>query len=277
MNNVSWHDVYDYVSDISAAGSRDEFLVTVLSAFERLVPFDTEATFVRVAGPCLRAVGASEKRLNDYNEYYRYRNPFILDPALRAWTRGAESEDWATRYRDTEFYRDFMLPGGAYKTLACPLPGSDLAVALHRSRLAPMFSETDKATLAAVAPQIRNLFFIWCTVDTGAAPPTAELIALSFDRLTRREAQIASLLHAGVTPREIADRLFISRRTVDSHVAHIYDKLNVHSRVSLRQAILRARAEPACGVRASPAREASRGSASAHRKSAPAEAGPPLT
>jgi predicted ATPase/DNA-binding CsgD family transcriptional regulator len=51
--------------------------------------------------------------------------------------------------------------------------------------------------------------------------------------LTRREQEIASLVASGLPNREIADRLFISRRTVDAHVNHIYAKLRISSRVQL--------------------------------------------
>lgn len=50
------------------------------------------------------------------------------------------------------------------------------------------------------------------------------------DDLTRRELDILSALSHGLTDREIAQRLFISVRTVQSHMAHIYEKLHVHSR-----------------------------------------------
>ena len=39
------------------------------------------------------------------------------------------------------------------------------------------------------------------------------------------------LLADGLTNREIAGRLFISQKTVAAHMAHIYGKLDVHSRV----------------------------------------------
>ncbi len=51
--------------------------------------------------------------------------------------------------------------------------------------------------------------------------------------LTSREREIASLVAGGLSNREIADRLFISRRTVDAHVNHIYAKLRISSRVQL--------------------------------------------
>ena len=50
--------------------------------------------------------------------------------------------------------------------------------------------------------------------------------------LTRREVEVVRLLADGLTNREIAKRLFISEKTVSAHVAHIYSKLDVHSRVA---------------------------------------------
>jgi DNA-binding NarL/FixJ family response regulator len=49
--------------------------------------------------------------------------------------------------------------------------------------------------------------------------------------LTERENQVLALLAEGLTDREIAEALVISRRTVESHVANILAKLRVSSRV----------------------------------------------
>lgn len=51
--------------------------------------------------------------------------------------------------------------------------------------------------------------------------------------LTRREQAIAALVAAGLTNRQIADRLLISCRTVESHVQHILNKLGARSRTSI--------------------------------------------
>jgi len=51
--------------------------------------------------------------------------------------------------------------------------------------------------------------------------------------LTRREREIAGLVASGLSNREIAARLFISKRTVDAHVDHIFSKLEISSRVQL--------------------------------------------
>ena len=51
--------------------------------------------------------------------------------------------------------------------------------------------------------------------------------------LTSREREIAVLVAKGLTHSQIGQRLFISRRTVDSHVAHIYAKLGISSSAQL--------------------------------------------
>jgi predicted ATPase/DNA-binding CsgD family transcriptional regulator len=52
-------------------------------------------------------------------------------------------------------------------------------------------------------------------------------------QLTRREKEIAALVAAGLGNREIAARLYLSKRTVDSHMEHIFTKLGFSSRTQL--------------------------------------------
>ena len=67
-------------------------------------------------------------------------------------------------------------------------------------------------------------------VEPGPAGP-ARLRRPS--QLTAREQEIAELVAAGLSNRQIAERLFISRRTVDAHLEHIFGKLGITSRVML--------------------------------------------
>jgi predicted ATPase/DNA-binding CsgD family transcriptional regulator/tetratricopeptide (TPR) repeat protein len=68
-----------------------------------------------------------------------------------------------------------------------------------------------------------------CTGDQTSAAAGSTAHAL----LTRREREIAELVASGLSNREIASRLFISKRTVDAHVEHIFGKLEISSRVQL--------------------------------------------
>ena len=50
--------------------------------------------------------------------------------------------------------------------------------------------------------------------------------------LSRREVEVLRLVAEGLTTREIAGRLFISPKTADHHIQHIYTKLGVSNRAS---------------------------------------------
>lgn len=50
-------------------------------------------------------------------------------------------------------------------------------------------------------------------------------------KLTKREIEVLTLVVQGNASKEVADRLFVSKRTVDFHLANIYDKLHVSNRV----------------------------------------------
>jgi DNA-binding NarL/FixJ family response regulator len=54
--------------------------------------------------------------------------------------------------------------------------------------------------------------------------------------LTAREREIAELVAAGRTNREVADQLVLSPRTIEAHLRNIYSKLGVRSRVELARA-----------------------------------------
>ena len=58
--------------------------------------------------------------------------------------------------------------------------------------------------------------------------------------LTPQQRQIVRLASDGLTDREIGDRLFLSPRTVASHLYRSYPKLGVASRHQLRDVIARA-------------------------------------
>jgi len=58
-------------------------------------------------------------------------------------------------------------------------------------------------------------------------------------RLTKREIEVLSLIAQGHSSKEAADALYVSKRTVDFHLANIYDKLQVNNRVQAFRAATR--------------------------------------
>jgi DNA-binding CsgD family transcriptional regulator len=57
----------------------------------------------------------------------------------------------------------------------------------------------------------------------------------SIDDLTPQELQVALLLTSGRTTRETAAALFLSPKTVEYHLRHVYQRLGIHSREELAQ------------------------------------------
>jgi DNA-binding NarL/FixJ family response regulator len=56
-------------------------------------------------------------------------------------------------------------------------------------------------------------------VPTGASSPIS--------RLSDRELEVLTLLGRGLSSKEIAERLHLSQKTVDSHRTHLKEKLNL--------------------------------------------------
>jgi ATP/maltotriose-dependent transcriptional regulator MalT len=66
----------------------------------------------------------------------------------------------------------------------------------------------------------------------------------SLAALTRREREVAELVRERKTNREIAAALFLSEKTVETHLRHIFGKLGVSSRASVARALEAAQHDP---------------------------------
>ena len=72
-----------------------------------------------------------------------------------------------------------------------------------------------------------------------AAEPREDIQDERVVSLTKREIEVLSLVLEGKSSREVAASLVCSKRTVDFHLARIYEKLQVSNRVqAMRRAAL---------------------------------------
>jgi DNA-binding CsgD family transcriptional regulator len=63
-------------------------------------------------------------------------------------------------------------------------------------------------------------------------------VLTGLDPLTPSERRVAQLAAAGLPNREIAQHLFITARTVEGHLTHAYQKLDITSREQLPAALV---------------------------------------
>jgi len=84
----------------------------------------------------------------------------------------------------------------------------------HTMSLEQAIKEQDQATIS-LAP---------------SSTPLAKSTATFHEGLTTREVEVLSLVAQGLTNEQVAQRLAISPRTVNSHLTSIYAKIGVNSR-----------------------------------------------
>jgi DNA-binding CsgD family transcriptional regulator len=96
------------------------------------------------------------------------------------------------------------------------------------------FSADELAALTATTPAailgaLRSLLRA-----RGVRPPVSgPRSAPDWPELTESEFTVVSLVAQGATNREVAERLFLSPYTVNSHLRHVFAKLGIRSRVEL--------------------------------------------
>ena len=129
-------------------------------------------------------------------------------------------------------------PGSEHSSRS-PVPRSRTAPPRPGSSLAGRSRQTDQEVAAAEARAALTVF-----EDLGAGRDADVAAALlrelgvkaarrgpkNIGRLTKREQEVLGLLGEDMSNPEIAERLFISRKTVEHHVARILAKLGVRSR-----------------------------------------------
>jgi DNA-binding CsgD family transcriptional regulator len=113
------------------------------------------------------------------------------------------------------------------------LLGAQLLAAESWSVAAEYFRSAGNARRASAAIQRVDELVAMC----GPVRTPGLLQHGEASRLTRREREVAGLAASGVPSREIADKLFISARTVDSHLLSIYTKLGINNREDLARVL----------------------------------------
>ncbi|WP_270044850.1 helix-turn-helix transcriptional regulator [Solirubrobacter ginsenosidimutans] len=80
-------------------------------------------------------------------------------------------------------------------------------------------------------------------VKTGARRRRSVAGGEGLDSLSGREREVADLVAAGHTNKEIAGELFLSEKTVESHMSRLFGKLGVRSRAGVAEAVGRERGD----------------------------------
>jgi len=240
-DKVPWRGVHEYLLEVESARNVQDFFARALAGIERLIPFDLASTLFDGAGRMLASKGFGEASIRIFNDYYRFRIPFLPDPYadLRRYLAISEKfqiVEWSD-YGDSEFVADYARPQRNAHTIAHIDPGLPVIVSLHRSSRCSTFTDADCATLAILNLHLSNLY---CCLEKLAQTVHhafyEDKIRELFPQVSRREAQVATLLCRGLTAPEIASKLFLSVRTAEWHIEQLYMKIDARNK---REAITR--------------------------------------
>jgi DNA-binding CsgD family transcriptional regulator len=231
---LPWPRINDYVVSLGSATSRQELLQVAVDGIADLIPYDSSAGIFDRERKFLCGIGLSESLNKKYNEHYRFVHvPFSLPdgPAYSSpqflGMRFFEFRSFA----HSEYYTDFAGPNGLEHSLLAPLPWGRIMIIMTRTIRTSLFSDKDARTMEILNTHLNNLYSIFEKAAAHEAdPPTEDEIRIRFPALSRREAEVGRLLCLGLSASEIASKLYVSERTVETHVAHIYEKLGVRKK-----------------------------------------------
>jgi DNA-binding NarL/FixJ family response regulator len=129
------------------------------------------------------------------------------------------------------------VPLGVTDTGACILAAADAYVGLTTERAdRPAFAAADAAAelrrrASSGVIEVRATEAVLAAAGHDA-PPARSRRTKHAGGLSSREVEVLNLAAKGMTTRQIADRLFISAKTADHHIQHVYTKIGVSTRAA---------------------------------------------
>jgi len=167
----------------------------------------------------------------------------LEEAALRSKVATAEGAALLCRGLFEDDVEDLVAAVGAYRRgprpLGTAMAAEEAGKALARAGRAPeavsLLEEAralyeDLRAQTALARTEAALRALGVRHRRAAGPRRA---TLGWESLTDTEAAVVRLVAEGLTNRQVGERLFVSRRTVETHLGHVFQKLGLSTRVQL--------------------------------------------
>jgi DNA-binding CsgD family transcriptional regulator len=259
LSEKDYREVLDLVYLANSCQDIEHFVGNFLPAVSRA--FRSEiATFHLLQGnPQQPVVGESrgfyadecntaEDKYNPklYKDYYYQQSPLLKEAVSSSKqvlkiAAVMSQKDWERN----EFFYDFILPQHLYWELFLALRWENNLtgiVTLWRQRKQEDFLDSDLVKSEILVPHLTLVVHNLCHPSTLKAV-NGEKTGYDYGKmkekfirdfhLSEREAEILDGIISGMSYDEIANKCFISRFTVHSHIKNIYSKIGIHNRIDL--------------------------------------------
>lgn len=247
MTSLQWAQLNNVVLQCGSIHEPKTFSKNAIQQVRAIVPFDQGRVYffndkVEVSDEFLLDVDKSVTRA--YHEYYSSVSSGRYSATRRAknFTQGRPPvRDWTQERSSDEFYTEYLIPQGIrYSTgfLLHDSFGTPKVIFCMDRTGRVNFSEGEMESLYYLSAHLdnlhRNFYVSPPNIQAGISDEWKQDTAL-----TPREGEIATLLCAGLSPEAVAQKLFISRKTVYKHISHIHAKLNVSTQQELMVKLLK--------------------------------------
>ena len=231
---ATWRKINDYLFALGSAEDKPSLLDYMTRNVRDLIPSDIGCGLLDLSQKIVAGVSfdVPASMIRSYNERYNRLVPSIVFGTNGEILIAHDRVRWAD-YSYSEFYIDFAKPQGIGFGMSALRPPSPFSLVVQRSPFGKGFSVRENTILEILNRHVNNFLSIREKYDNllKARITTPGNIKCCFPQLSKRETQVAAHLCAGLSAREISSALLIGVRTTETHIAHLYEKLEILNRL----------------------------------------------
>lgn len=237
LSEIEYTQTFKVIESLSSSLDANELRVNTGNALLRLLNADYFCSYIwnekqRSFANCV-AVNMDVINLKKYDDYFWQCDP--ITKKLQSYRRAvAVNEVMAQKELEkTEFFQDFLRPEGLHTGINLYVYDGDTNIGdfrIWRRQGRSAFSESQMLSLNLIAPHFKNAM-----INARKYTKNTDIsghLASTYPSITNREADVALLVGAGLSDKEISRKLNVSFATVRSHINQLYNKTGVHKRAA---------------------------------------------
>lgn len=243
LTEREWRFMNEIFLHIHSNNDMDQMRLEFFDLLQNLVEFDYASFYLYKNGKTVQPVGynLAAEELEYYMEKVEDIDPFLPlrkllsdpnHPAIKV-----RDYVFTKNIEETEYYRRIWIPKKIQYSIFAGLGYREKtlgSLSLYRTQAGTEFSEKELQIVNTLKGHLN--IRLWNMREHHSFRPSGGSLKSKF-RLTDREIDVVSLWSQGLTDQEICQELSISKNTLKKHMANIFGKLEISSRVELLKVI----------------------------------------